>query len=157
MWMNILCKVFVKVVQLCDTKKVYKKCPRKSQSWRNTTSRVDSCFDIFVCLKSPQIRDLNFMTNSKSEQTLPECCRAHRHWGKPAPEREHALTLRIMTSNKRTNAETQFKFCRKRVTSTNSCFRWICSLSLLQSSKIQVQRGFNVDILTPLTSNYSTG
>ena len=40
MWMNILCKVFVKVVQLCDTKKVYKKCPRKSQFCLDTASRV---------------------------------------------------------------------------------------------------------------------
>ena len=54
-----------------------------------------SCFDIFVCLKSPKkVHGLNYyMTNSKSEQTLPECCRAHRHWGKPAPEREHALRI----------------------------------------------------------------
>ena len=83
-----------------------------------------------MCLKSPQIRDLNYMT--KSEQTLPECCRAHRRWGKPAPERDHAL--RIMTSNKRTSAETLFKFCRA----------------------VQVQRGFNVEILTPLISDFLT-
>ena len=66
-------------------------------------------FLIFSCfLKVLKIRVFNYMTNSNSEGTLPECCRAHRRWGKPAPEREHAL--RIITSNKTTSAETLFKF-----------------------------------------------
>ena len=47
-----------------------------------------------MCLKTPRIRGLNYMTNSKSEQTLPEYCREHRRWGKPAPEREHAVRIK---------------------------------------------------------------
>ena len=59
MWMNILCKVFVKVVQLCDTKKDYKKMPKKIPILFRYSKQ--SCVDIFVFLKSPQkIRGLNY-------------------------------------------------------------------------------------------------
>ena len=57
--MNILCKVFVKVVQLCDTKKDYKKMPKKIPILFRYSKQ--SCVDIFVFLKSPQkIRGLNY-------------------------------------------------------------------------------------------------
>ena len=78
---------------------------------------------IFSCvLKVLKFRGLNYMTNSKYEQTLPECCRAHRRWGKPAPEREHAL--KIITSNKTTSAETLFKF----YWIATLCSLWQCKL-----------------------------
>ena len=84
--------MFVKVLQLSAIRRRFAK---NARFCRNTASRVDSCFfGIFVCLKTPRIRGLNYMTNSKSEQTLPEYCREHRRWGKPAPEREHAVRIK---------------------------------------------------------------
>ena len=103
------------------TKKWLRKIPiltkYSKQSWK-------FFFLIFSCfLKVLKIRVFNYMTNSNSEGTLPECCRAHRRWGKPAPEREHAL--RIITSNKTTSAETLFKF----YWIATLCSLWHCKLN----------------------------